>query len=135
MKWHGHEWKAGKWGFPEHGHYYPIVSAHMMDGDEVPPHHRDKQGNFQAAREAQFVEESTRDRVIKLWNATRHLEDKELEMLLVMLKYTQFHAVPLIIQNDDPTNIPQIRSPFPAPEQFTNPNWKDPIKMLKGESE
>lgn len=89
MKWLGHDWKAGQYGWPEHGHYYPIVSASMTNGNEIPLRARDAQRNNAHAREAQFVEESTRDRVIKLWNATRHLDDDELDKLLNMLEGTK----------------------------------------------
>ncbi len=87
MKWNGHTWEAGPdapdFSYPyELWPYYSIVSAHMPKS--LPKH----------KVEAAFVEESTRDRIVKLWNATRHLEDNELKMLIAILEQTQLYATP-----------------------------------------
>jgi hypothetical protein len=102
MKWQNHTLEAGEDRASEHPHHYTVVSADMPYSKHADKVH------------AGFVSEWERDRFVKLWNSTRHLENNELELLLSMLKSTQIHAMP-----NDPADMPKLTTHFPMPSQFT----------------
>ena len=87
MKWHGHNWKAFDQHSNEPGDSAPSLPRTYWDGYIISAHM--PKSKPEKKMQGSFVEQNTRDRIVKLWNATRHLEDDELDKVLGPIKNTQ----------------------------------------------